>query len=98
MPRCSSEDLRSLSKNSLHDAKLNRLSRSSNLRRQIKELREQLMDVRSELHEIEVLLAENRHPLDFPAPTIQSEVKVLSEVELDRQDRINLPALDKKTA
>ena len=98
MPRCSSEDLRSLSKNSLLDAKLNRLSRSSSLRRQMRELREELMDVRSELHEIEVLLAENRHPLDFPAPTIQFEVKVLSEVELDRQERINPTARDKRTA
>jgi hypothetical protein len=45
-----------------------------------------------------VLLAENRHPLDFPAPTIQFEVKVLSEVELDRQERINPTARDKRTA
>jgi len=57
----------------------------------MRELKEELWDVRSELHEIEVLLAENHHPLDFPAPIAQPEVKVLSEAEQDRQERINKP-------
>lgn len=49
------------------------------------------MDARSELHEIERLLAENRHPLHFPAPVDQPEVKVLSEAEQAHQDRISPP-------
>jgi hypothetical protein len=63
----SRDDLRTLSKNSLLDAKLNRMNRSANLRRQMKELKAELWDVRSDLALIEHLLALT-HVVQFPTP------------------------------
>jgi hypothetical protein len=73
--RCSSDDLRSLSKNALLDAKINRMSRSSNLRKHIAELKEELSDVRSELAEIEHLI-KITHIVNFPAPVVEAKTKV----------------------
>lgn len=65
MARCSSDDLRSLSKNSLLEAMLNRASHLSNVGKHLRQLKEEQMDLRSELAEINFLLAQS-HTIQFP--------------------------------
>jgi hypothetical protein len=75
LARCSSEDLRSLSKISLQEAKLNRMAKSANLRKHMRQLKDELWDVRSELAEIDHLLMEMK-TLQFPgvAPAVEEAV------------------------
>jgi len=81
---------------SLQDAKLARLSRLANLRKASRQHRQALGEIRSEIAEAHHELAQIEQQLEkilgFPAPIAQPVVKVLSEAEQDRQDRINTPA------
>ena len=66
LSRCLSVDLKSLSKTSQFEGTLNRMRRSANVRKHMRELRDELWDLRSELAEIEHLL-KLTHTLQFPA-------------------------------
>lgn len=68
--RIPSDQLRSLSRESLTQARWNRVHRSASLRERIASMRLELADVRSELHEIEVLLHADKQPLAFPVPEV----------------------------
>jgi hypothetical protein len=65
LSRCLSDDLKTLGKTSLLEGKLNRMCRSANVRKHMRELRDELWDLRSELAEIEQLL-KLTHTLQFP--------------------------------
>lgn len=92
-----------LSRISLQGAKLARLSRLSNLRKASRQYRGALREIRSEIaatnHEIDLIEQQLERIVQFPAPTAQSELKVLPEVKHARQDQVNKPTTrNKKTA
>ena len=89
---------------SLQDAKLARLNKLANLRKASRQYREALGEIRSAMaaanHEIDLIERQLERIVQFPAPITHPEVKVLSEAEEARQDRINKQSAQeaKKTA